>query len=193
MGPMLGLGLPTLLNVGAMLKFSRYWRAGFDVGFTPQVKLDYFAGAGVKYTSYDAYLRLHPFGGGFFLNAGVGRATLTSELEKVVDTDGETIAGYKLPQAVTYRTHASASSFVLILLLGYQYTADSGFCIGLDVGAQVPIAQSDAHFEREPIADLPTNLVDEYLAPADAAVQRKMARAARFVLPQVNLRVGWLF
>jgi hypothetical protein len=80
---------------------------------------------------------------------------------------------------------------VLTPQLGYLYTAKIGFSIGMDIGAQIPIAPSQVEFEStvkpaevrqlQPVRD------------QEKKVRDTLEAIGRTPIPTVNLRVGWLF
>ncbi|HEX3850361.1 MAG TPA: hypothetical protein VHW01_05305, partial [Polyangiaceae bacterium] len=75
-GFLVGGGLPDLLSLGGMIKLTRYFGAGINVGLIPTVKLSLYGDATVAFQEYDVYGHIFPFGGAFFLGAGVGYANV---------------------------------------------------------------------------------------------------------------------
>ncbi len=87
---------------------------------------------------------------------------------------------------------------VLTPQIGYLYTTGIGFSIGIDVGAQLPIAPSQINFKSQLTlpAGTPQVLVDQVrtqlLEPNDQKVKNTLQTIGRAPLPTINLRVGWL-
>ncbi len=193
-GLLLGGGLPSLLSLGGMLKLTRFLGAGVNVGLIPKVQLSYYGDATLSYQHYDIYGRLFPFGGGFFLGAGAGYATVEGTLSKTIDTSmfAGAAPASGLPRSLAYESRASVRTLVLTTLIGYLYTFNSGFTLGVDAGAQIPIAPSQIDFESGVSGGFPPAFVEQYLAPTDASVQSSLEKLGRTTLPTVNLRLGWL-
>jgi len=158
----------------------------------------------------DFYGRLYPFGGGFFLQAGAG----------YVNVDGTLKSTYKLPVSVpgvgadfSYDASGSVKTLMLTALIGYFYTTSIGFSIGIDAGAQVPIAPSEVKYDShlpdsltpppggcpDPIKD-PNGALEcqakkqaqVYKTSADDSVRDSLEKIGRTVLPTLNLRIGWI-
>ncbi len=199
-GGLVGAGLPSLLSFGGILKLTRYFGAGVNVGLIPAVKLSYYGEAQISYQEYDLYGRLFPFGGALFVGAGVGYATMNgsfkntppiSDIQKVLGTS------VKLPNGVTIDSEGSVRTLVLIPTVGLLHTFGSGFTVGLDVGLQMPIAPSKTHFETRVPPVVPKQIYDQFeqqiIKPNDKKVQDTLDTVGRTILPTLNFRIGWLF
>jgi hypothetical protein len=192
-GPVAGVGLPSLINVGGMIKLTRYVAAGISIGIAPDVSFAYYGDATVSYHCYQIYGRVHPLGGGLFLGAAVGYALASGTAEQQVDVPAVIRMVYPgLDPTVTLRSEGSAETLVLTPELGYFYTFKSGFSLGVSAGLQIPIAPSDVHFEQNVNADIPDELVDEYLGPTSSAVKDSLERMSQSILPTIGLSIGWL-
>jgi hypothetical protein len=186
-----GTGLPAIINIGGTLKLAHYIGAGVTLGLIPSIELSYYGEAEVSYQHLDIYGRIYPFGGGFFFGAGAGYATVEGTLTKTV-TSAE-VAG--LSGSVRYDSQGSVRTLVLTPVLGYLHTFGSGFSLGIDAGMQVPIAPSEVEFESKTSGSIPPQfqpVVDQALAPTDAAVRDTLETIGRTPLPTFNLRLGWL-
>ena len=196
-GPLVGVGLPNLLSFGGTLKLTRFFGAGLNFGLIPTLKISYYGDATLAYKEVDIYGRIYPFGGAFFLGAGVGYETVRGTLADHVDTSAyaQQFPGANIPSAVDYDGRASVRTLVLTPQIGFLSMIGSFFCIGLDIGAQIPLAPSEVEFERN-ISNLPSAIRDEverqYLTPNDQKVKDTLDRIGRTPLPTVNLRVGFL-
>lgn len=201
LGPMVGVGMPNLLNFGVLLKITSYFGAGVNVGLIPTVRLSYYGDATLKYEEFDAFLRVHPFAGGFFLGAGIGYATISGTVTDQFNTSAyaaQIPAGLSIPAQVTYSSQGSVRTLVLTPQIGYFYTTKVGFSIGLDFGAQLPIAPSRVRFESQlPLpSGTPSALVEavqsRLLDPTDQKVRSTLESIGRTPIPTVNVRIGWL-
>lgn len=139
---------------------------GFGMGGVPSALGDPLLQAGgvkqgqLSSWSADASLLLHPFRGSFFLGASLGHMSL--------DAQAPTQAG---PVSVSVATQYVSPR------LGWLATWDSGFSLGFDVGAQLPLSP-------------------EVTAVAPAGKQSNVESLARSLaalpLPTVGLRLGWM-
>ncbi len=202
LGPVVGVGLPGLLSIGGLLKLTSYLGGGVNVGLIPSTRISYYGEAKLSYQEYDVYGRLFPFGGGFFLGAGVGYATIKGSLKSSYDTSGylgTLPSGLAIPNPLTYESQGSVKTMVLTPQIGYFYTTGFGFSLGLDLGAQVPIAPSKISYNSQ--LSLPANtpqpiqdaIQTQYIDPNDKKVYDTLHAIGRTILPTFNLRVGWLF
>ena len=195
-GFLIGVGLPNLLNFGGTAKITRFLGGGINVGIIPTARLSYYGEATLSYQEYDIYGRIYPFGGGFFLGAGVGyeqvRGTLRGnvDLAKQMIPQGLLPPGYQLPTSVDYDARGSVRTMVLTPQLGYLHTFGSGFSIGIDVGAQIPIAPSAIKFEST--ASPPELAELQPFKDQQAKVRDTLKTVGQTPLPTLNFRIGWL-
>ena len=68
----------------------------------------------------------------------------------------------------------------------------SGFTLGLDVGAQIPLAPSKVRFDTKLPATIPQQVIDAYVEPNNAKVRNTLDTVGRTILPTLNFRIGWL-
>jgi hypothetical protein len=185
-GPVVGIGLPSLINVGGVIKLTAYFAAGVDIGVAPSVNLPYYGDATVSYHSYEAYAHVHPFGGGLYLGAALGYALASGTAEETVSLD--TAAG---PVRGTLRSEGSVQTLVLTPELGYFYTFKSGFSLGVGAGLQIPVASSEIEYKQE--VDSPyEGVIQEYLDPTRRAVEDSLEKVGQTPLPTVGVCIGWL-
>ncbi|MEP7050231.1 MAG: hypothetical protein ABJB12_07765 [Pseudomonadota bacterium] len=185
-GFLLGGGLPDLLSLGGQIKLTRYFGAGINVGIIPTVKLSLYGQAQISYQEYDLYGHIYPFGGAFFLGAGVGYAT----------AKGSLVNNYSIPppynvalgNSASIESRGSVRTLVLTPQIGLLKTFGPGFSIGLDVGAQVPIAASEVHNQTQAPSYVPADQVKPY----DDKVHSTLTSIGRQVLPTFNFKIGWL-
>lgn len=201
LGFLVGVGLPNLLNFGGTAKITRFFGGGINVGIIPAVRLSYYGEATLSYQEYDIYGRIYPFGGGFFIGAGAGyskvRGTLRGKVDLAKYTSGQLPIppgllppGYQLPASIDYEARGSVRTMVLTPQLGYLHTFGSGFSIGIDVGAQIPIAPSDIVFESSVSPSQVAEL--EPFKEQQKKVRDTLETVGRTPLPSLNFRIGWL-
>lgn len=191
---MVGVGLPNLLSFGGTIKLTRFLGGGLNVGLIPTLRLSLYGDATLSYQEIDIYGRIYPFGGSLFVGAGVGYATVKGSLSSRIEATAyaRELMALGLSSTIDYQSDASVRTLVLTPQIGFLKTFGSGFSLGMDVGAQLPIAPSQIQFESRVSSDLPQGLVDEYLAPNDQKVRDTLEEVGRTPLPTVNLRIGWL-
>jgi hypothetical protein len=194
-GPVVGAGVPALLSVGGTMKLTRFLGAGVNFGLIPTMQLSYYGDATLSYKHLDFYGRIYPFGGGVFLHGGVGYATVQGSLKKSTPLSAisPTLTG-----SADYESKGSVRTLMLTALLGYFHTFDIGFSIGVDAGAQIPIAPSKIEESSglDVTGGLPAAAKDQiqktYLDPADAEVHSTLEKIGRTTIPTLNFRLGWI-
>jgi hypothetical protein len=173
------------------LKLAQYLGGGVTLGIIPNVKLTYYGEATVSYQHLDIYGRIYPFGGGFFLGAGAGYATMEGTVTKSFGAAEVPL----LSGSVQYESKGTVKTLVLTPVIGYLHTFGAGFSIGLDAGVQLPIAPSEVDFSSSVSGSVPPQampFVEEYLRGIDADVRDTLETVGRTPLPTFNLRLGWL-
>ena len=191
-GPVLSLGLPSVFGFGGMIKLTRYFGAGVNVGLIPEMTFGYYGEAKVSYQEYTAYGHIHPFGGAFFLGSQIGYARVKGSYATTIDLRGYSAMFPDLPDSLAYTSRATVQTLVLTPEIGYFYIFGSGFSFGLDAGLQIPIAPSDITFQRDSISGLPAQIGDSAFAPYDQKVRTTLEKVGRTILPAFHLRVGYL-
>jgi hypothetical protein len=201
-GPVVGAGLPSLINLGVTVKLSRYFGAGVNVGIIPTLKIAYYGQATLAYQEYDVYARVYPFGGSFFLGTGIGYETVKGTLTTTVDLTPyqQALPAGLLPSSANYASQGSVKTLVLTPQIGLLHIFSSGFSLGCDIGLQVPVAPSQVTFTSQVnlLADpqIPAatrqQLTDKYVTPTDNQVRSTLETIGRTIIPTFNLRIGWL-
>jgi hypothetical protein len=199
-GPVAGVGVPSIVSFGGTLKLTRFLGAGANIGLIPKVQLSYYGDATLSYQHYDIYGRIYPFGGGFFLSGGAGYATVDGTL-----TSKKTMSYSGYTGTVDYNSKGSVRTLMLTALIGYFYTTSIGFSFGVDAGAQIPIAPS--HVTYSSSYDVSTTAppalanvaetefrkqADPIKRQTDQSVQDTLEKIGRTTLPTINLRIGWI-
>lgn len=198
-GPVFGTGVPSVISFGGTLKVTRFLGAGVNVGLIPKVKLSYYGDATLAYQHYDIYGRIYPFGGGFFLSGGAGYATVDGTLTRSQSFSGS-VAGTNVNATANYTAKGTVRTLMLTALIGYFYTTSVGFSIGVDAGAQIPIAPSKIDFApSHTISTTPAGFqagfesqAEPYLNAANQSVRDTLEKIGRSTIPTVNLRIGWI-
>lgn len=190
-GVLVGGGLPNVLSFGGMIKITRFLGGGVNIGLIPSVKLSLYGQAELSYQEYDAYGRLFPFGGDFFLGAGVGYATMKGTFKQSYNTS----AYPGLPNPLIVTSQGSVRTMVLTPAIGLLHTFGIGLTLGADLGAQIPIAPSDANFHTDIPSTIPQayrTQAQQFIGPNDQKVKDTLGTIGHTILPTFNLRIGWL-
>lgn len=188
-----------MISFGGTIKVTRFLGAGVNVGLIPKVRLSYYGDATLSYQHYDIYGRVYPFGGGFFLSGGAGYATVDGTLTNSQGFTGN-VLGQNVSATANYTARGTVRTLMLTALVGYFYTTRIGFSIGVDAGAQIPIAPSRIDYSSsDSISTNPAGLQSEferqaepYVSRANQSVQDTLEKIGRTTIPTVNLRIGWI-
>jgi hypothetical protein len=191
-GVLVGSGLPSIVSFGGMIKLTRYFGAGVNVGLIPSIKLSLYGDAQLSYQEYDLYARIFPLGGMLFLGAGVGYATMKGSFKSSYDVSALQSLAPTLPNPLSVESQGSVRTLVLTPTIGLLHTFSSGFTLGVDLGAQIPIAPSATHYSTNLPPSLPAAIETQYVQPNDKKVQDTIDKVGRTILPTVNVRLGWL-
>jgi hypothetical protein len=176
-----------------MIKLTRYFGAGLNVGLIPAIKLSLYGDAELSYQEYDIYGRLFPFGGNLFVGAGVGYASIGGTFKSTHDVSAFQSVAPNLPNPLFVASVGSVRTLVLTPTIGLLHTFGSGFTLGVDLGAQIPIAPSKTRFTTAVPPSVPPQVVEQYVKPNDKKVQDTLDTVGRTILPTLNLKIGWLF
>lgn len=185
--------MPNLLSVGAQLSIAGYVALGANFGFIPKLRIPLYGEATLNYEEYDAYARIYPFGALFFVGCGVGYDRIEGTLDTTLDTSA--FVGRVPGARGTLRVQhaASISTFIVTPQIGLFKTFKSGFSVGVDVGAQGPIAPSEIEFETSVPSWVSPTIIDQVVTPSEDEVRETLRRVGRSVVPTLNLKIGWLF
>lgn len=189
---MVGVGLPNLLNFGGTIKLTRFLGGGVNVGLIPTMRLSLYGDATLSYQEFDIYGRIYPFGGSLFLGAGAGYATVSGTVASQINVASHVQQLAALGLSSTFVSEASVRTLILTPQIGFLKTFGSGFSVGMDVGAQIPIAPSQIRYETHVDPQFPPQFVSEYVTPNDQKVRETLEEVARTPIPTVNLRFAWL-
>jgi len=181
-GVLVGTGLPEVANFGAQIKLTRFFGAGVNVGLIPTVRIKFYGEAAQKFQEYDAYGHIYPFGGSFFFGAGVGYAQVDGTLYNRFTGAG---------QSVDVTSDATVRTLVLTPQIGFLKIFDVGFAVGFDLGAQIPIAPSEVHFNTVVAGGVPPEFQHEFIDPNDEKVRHTLEKLGRTPLPTFSFKIGW--
>lgn len=173
------VSLPRPINVEVTAKPNDFFSVGLGFSMIPKIKVSNGAG---DLNAFNAVGRVFPFGGSFYVGAAVGRQSLSLEADDTVD--GEHITA-----------SAEHASLFVTPQVGWLFVWDSGFTLGINVGAQIALSSSpkvrlrnDRGVEIDPTETGP-----------DADELRDNVRTAsrylaRYPLPNLDLlKIGFLF
>jgi hypothetical protein len=191
-GGLVGVGLPSVLSFGGAIKLTRYFGAGLNIGLIPTIRISLYGEAELSYQEYDIYGRIFPFGGMFFVGAGVGYATIAGSLRSTYDIGPYLPPNSPLSRELSVESEASVRTLVLTPQLGLQHTFGSGLTLGIDVGAQIPLAPSEIEFETRLPSQIPQPVIDQFVEPNNQKVRDTLDTIGRAIVPTLNLRVGFL-
>ncbi|HEY3494432.1 MAG TPA: hypothetical protein VGK73_07095 [Polyangiaceae bacterium] len=192
-GPMIGTGLPGLLAFGGMLKLTRYFAAGVDVGIIPNLAFSFYGDASVAYQGYDVYGRIHPFGNSFYFGAAIGYAHMTATYQDTQEVPPQYASLFpELGSSVTYTSEATMRTLVLSPSLGFFHIFKSGFSLGIGAGLQIPVAPSELEYNSRTDPNLPDAIEDQLLGPTDQIVTDTLESVGQTPIPRFELRMGWM-
>jgi len=183
-GPVIGTGLPNILNYGVTAKLWGYLGLGLNWGQTPDMQLSFYGQATVRYREFDGYARVYPFRGGFFLGVGAGHHSVQGSLANNFQVP---VPGG--PQAFGYTGTGSVRSTILTPQIGYFRNFAFGLALGVDIGAQIPIKSSEITFDTTLSGQVPPAVV----AQAEKPIRDTLDTIGKTPVPAINLRAGWLF
>ena len=176
-----------MLNFGGTAKLFDHIGFGLNIGMIPDIKVSMYGEAELKYREYDAFGRLYPFGGGFFLGAGVGYHSVEGTFSKTIQTPIPLYPEY------TVTSHGSVRAMILTPQIGWFSIFGSGFALGIDIGAQVPIAPSEIEFDT----NLPPELsalpeAQQYVDESNQEVLDTLEKLGKTAVPVLNIRLGFM-
>lgn len=187
-GPVLGFGVPNLVNFGLTAKVTPYLGFGAGMGVVPKLSIPVYGQATIAYTEYDVYARVYPFGGGFFVGSGVGYEKFKGTLSRTMNLSYSTSQG-SYTQDVSFATEAAVGVLIVTPHLGYLHTFDSGFLLGFEAGALIPVQASEVEVTNTLPAEVPATTAASLKREQEDALRQ----AGSQVLPSVMFRTGWLF
>lgn len=179
-GPLVGIiGLPRPVNVEIFAKPNDWFGVGAGFSMVPELTIRDISG---KMNAFNAVGRVFPFAGSFYVGAGVGVQTLSIKGSDNVEGEDLTAA-------------ADHSAFFVTPQVGWLWTWDSGFTVGINIGVQVALTSTPKVEVRDPRgevvdpADIGPDAVDLNDDVHDAA-----KIFGKYPLPAIDLlKLGFLF
>jgi hypothetical protein len=176
-GVMAGVvSLPRPMDVEAFVGVADWVQAGFSYSDFPNLvadpllKLVGAASGGAtarldQFTAWEGDVRLFPFRGGFFIGSSIGRQALKGAVSQ---------SGYEAT--------VDLSTLYVTPRIGYQTMFGAGFFTGIDAGVQLKLSGT-------------VNVTVPPSAPASVAssAQSLADAGARYPLPSLHWRIGWMY
>jgi hypothetical protein len=167
-GAVAGVGFPRPLAIEALVKIGGVLALGVEYSTLPKTTI---AGVDTSFWAVAADARLFPFRNGFFIGVRGGRQVLTAT------------ATANLGALGTFSESGEASTWFVNPRIGFLWTWQSGFTVGIDAGVQIPIGPS-----------LTTTLPAGLPAQVDSSIASIANTFGNGVTPTVDLlRIGFLF
>jgi hypothetical protein len=181
LGPVLTLGVPNLIGIGAHARITKFVGVGVDYQFLPTFGIE---GVPVDASSFTIEGRLYPTGDSFFVGAGFAYQSVTAEGRRLVDhPDGGQV------------TLAGEGELGLPLLkLGIGWLGYDGFVIGIDLAIEIPLGTRK--LEITTTGSDGSEVFDEEVAALRRTVQDQADNVLDLlpVVIQLNfLRLGYMF
>lgn len=136
-GPTVGFGAPDGVRVGAFAKWEGLLAAGGAFSYLPSMQIPGTDATLVR-VSGEAYARVHPFRGAFFLGVAGGYA-------QTKGTMAQTQIAFRQSQRV--ETHAYASAMYVAPHVGFQWMLPLHLTVGFDLGVEIPVASTGPDFD----------------------------------------------
>ena len=183
-GAMLGLlSLPRPAEGEVFVKFMDFVSVGFSYSDFPNLIADpVLQAVGAKsgttqarldeFTAYEGNFRIHPFQGAFFFGSSFGHQSLRGAVTE------STSAG---PQTGT----ADIQTFYATPRLGFLWSWNSGFLLGVDGGVQLKLSSTQN-------VNLPPGS-DVFAPNLRSNVNKYVDAGASYPLPSFHFRLGWQF
>jgi len=188
LGLMVGiLSFPRPLEAEVVLKMGRWFGLGLEGSFLPTLRAPGDA-ASLDLKAVQGMFRWYPFGGAFFLGAGLGYQNFIGSL-------GQTVDGGDL------QVSADMSGPYFAPQLGWMWITDSGFSVGVTLGLQVPIPREpvvSSTYNGQPVPGMPTASVSQNVIDTAHSNESSVRSIAKFIVrypfPEIDLlRVGLFF
>jgi hypothetical protein len=167
---MVGLiSVPRPINVELHARLWDWFGLGVSYTYLPSfisdwlLKLYNINDVSITSSSWEVGLRAYPFRGSFYLGANLG----------VGNVSGTTTGSQPAAKA-------DITSPFVTPRLGWLWIMTSGFALSTDAGVQIPIGNSDIHFEPPQARD--------YKPLRDAAND-----VGKSLVPVLNFRIGYFF
>lgn len=179
-GPLLGIiSLPRPVNIELFAKPNDWFGIGAGFSMVPELTIRGISG---KMTAFNAVGRVFPFAGSFYVGAAAGLQNLTIQ-------GSDNIEGQDLT------AKAEHAAFFITPQVGWLWTWDSGFTVGINLGVQVALTSTP----EVKVRDASGAVVDPAdIGPDAVDLNDKVHDAAKifgkYPLPAIDLlKLGFLF
>ncbi len=132
LGPAIQLGLPHPVTYGGEGLYAKIVSFGFSTGSYTVTQI---SKAHIGIRSWELFARWHPFADAFFLGGAYGHQDIKGRFEDDLKVK---ISGF--PTTVPTRVDAAIHSNYVSPRLGWLTVYDSGFTLGFEIGAQIPLS-----------------------------------------------------
>ncbi len=137
LAPTVGVGAPDGVRFGAFAKWRGLLAGGGAVSYLPDTPVP-GADATARRVSAEAFARVHPFHGAFFLGIAGGYA-------QTKGTMTEERMAFRQVQRV--QAHAYVNSVYVAPHAGFQWMLPLRLTVGFDVGAEIPLVSNGPDFD----------------------------------------------
>ncbi|HVY38321.1 MAG TPA: hypothetical protein VHM31_10300, partial [Polyangia bacterium] len=187
-GVILGIiSIPRPIEVELAFKVGRWFGLGVEGSFLPQLSVP-AVDAKLDLKAVQGVFRWYPFGGAFFLGAGLGYQNFEASFGETVDNGHLNVK-------------ADMSGAFFVPQVGWMFVSDSGLCFGIDLGLQIPIPKepvvtatyNDQPVPAQPTSSVPQDVIDQAQSNVDSV--RSVAKfIVRYPFPEIDfLRIGLFF
>jgi hypothetical protein len=173
-GALVGVGFPRPVSVEGIVKLERTLALGLEYSALPQITVsDVQVGAWAIAGS----ARVFPFRGPFFVGLRAGRQHLNAQASV-------SKYGYTVPVAL------GVDTTFLNPQVGFLWTWDPGFSIGIDAGLQIPLTSDTSSSVQ---TSMPA-AAQQYVTPVQNTLESVADAVGQTTLPTIDLvRIGLLF
>ncbi|HVT09125.1 MAG TPA: hypothetical protein VHO67_16810, partial [Polyangia bacterium] len=187
-GVILGIiSIPRPIELELAFKVGRWFGLGIEGSFLPQLSVP-AVDAKLDLKAMQGVFRWYPFGGSFFLGAGLGYQNFEASFGETVDNGHLNVK-------------ADMSGAFFIPQVGWMFIGDSGLCFGINLGLQIPIPKEPvvtATYNGQPVPSQPTSSVPQDVidqAQSNVDSVRSVAKfIVRYPFPEIDfLRLGLFF
>jgi len=182
-GLMLGLiTIPRPVQAELTAKLGRHISLGAQYSMLPDITPPGFD-AGLKLAAYQGVARFFPFGGSFYIGSGIGYQQLKASLGHTDMASGD-------------RSEVSCDMSGLFVSpqLGWLWVWKSGFALGLNIGAQIPLPKDPVVKTTINGIEIPESAGDEDTNDMRDKVKTIAKVVAKYPVPNLDLlKLGFFF
>lgn len=187
-GPTVTVGFPHPMNYGLDLQLSKNLSFNFSTG---KFERDFSDKVNVQIANWDLRARWHPFSGSFFIGAAYGQQELSLRAEEAIKLK---VQGFETAVPTTIQVDLKTN--YLSPHLGWFAVWDSGFTLGFEIGAQVPMSNKttmDVGFKEVSSSQESSIKGSDEYQKLKTSVDDAGDLMGKKVIPYITLvRLGWL-